>query len=78
MDFPAVAEAYVQGAWQVVDATLLAPRSSMIRIATGRDCADTAFMSTYGGTVELLDSQVTATVDGHLPGDDPRTLAVLG
>jgi transglutaminase-like putative cysteine protease len=78
MDFHAVTEAYVQGAWQVVDATLLAPRSSMIRIATGRDCADTAFLSTYGGTVELLDSQVTATVDGQLPGDDPRTLAVLG
>ena len=78
MDFHAVAEAYVQGAWQVVDATLLAPRSTMIRIATGRDCADTAFLSTYGGTVELLDSQVTATVDGQLPGDDPRTLAVLG
>ena len=47
MDFHAVAE-HVHGAWQVVDATLLAPRSSMIRIATGRDCADTAFLSTYG------------------------------
>ena len=78
MDFHAVAEAYVQGAWQIVDATLLAPRSSMIRIATGRDCADTAFLSTYGGPVELLDSHVTATVDGQLSGDDPRTLAALG
>ena len=48
--------------------------------ARGRSSAraDTAFLSTYGGTVELLDSQVTATVDGQLPGDDPRTLAVLG
>ena len=78
MDFHAVVEAHVGGAWQVVDATLLAPRSSMVRIATGRDCADTAFLSTYGGGVELLESWVTATVDGDLPGDDPRTLNQLG
>ena len=50
----------------------------MIRIATGRDCADTAFLSTYGGTVELIDSHVNATVDGELPGDDPRTIVALG
>jgi hypothetical protein len=29
----------------VVDATLLAPRASLVRIATGRDAADTAFLS---------------------------------
>ena len=78
MDFHAVVEAHVGGKWQVVDATLLAPRSSMVRIATGRDCADTAFLSTYGGVVELLESSVSATVDGNLPGDDPRAPAVLG
>ncbi len=78
MDFHAVVEAHIGGVWQVLDATLLAPRDSMVRIATGRDCADTAFLSTYGGTVELLESSVSATVDGELPGDDPRTLAVLG
>jgi transglutaminase-like putative cysteine protease len=77
MDFHAVVEAYVEAAWQVVDPTLLAPRSSMIRIATGRDSSDTAFLSTYGGTVELVDTQVTATVDGELPGDDPRSLVTL-
>jgi len=78
MDFHAVVEALVGGVWQVVDATLLAPRSSMVRIATGRDCADTAFLSTYGGAVELLESRVSATVAGDLPGDDPGTLVVLG
>ena len=31
------AEAWVDGAWRVVDATTLAPRSSLVRIATGRD-----------------------------------------
>jgi transglutaminase-like putative cysteine protease len=78
MDFHAVVEAHANGAWHVVDATLLAPRSTMLRIATGRDCADTAFLSTYGGSVELLESWVTATVAGDLPGDDPRELVTLG
>src|SRR6202167_6162522 len=70
MDFHAVAEALVGGQWRVVDATLLAPRASLIRIATGRDAADTAFMSTYGGAVELTGTEVTATIAGVLPSDD--------
>jgi transglutaminase-like putative cysteine protease len=40
MDFHAVAEAFVEGHWRVVDGTLLAPRESLVRIATGRDAAD--------------------------------------
>ena len=70
MDFHAVAEALVDGVWQVVDPTLLAPRSSLLRIATGRDAADTAFLSSYGGDVRLDVVAVTAVVDGDLPGDD--------
>jgi transglutaminase-like putative cysteine protease len=69
MDFHAVAEAYVAGAWHVVDATALAPRSTLLRISTGRDAADTAFLSSYGGAVSLDAMEVTATVD-ELPGDD--------
>lgn len=71
MDFHAVAEGLVDGAWHVVDATLLAPRSSLVRIATGRDAADTAFLSTYGGEVHFQSLEVTAVVDGDLPPDDP-------
>src|SRR3984957_14173396 len=78
MDFHAVAEALVGGQWRVVDATLLAPRASLIRIATGRDAADTAFMSTYGGAVELMDTEVTATIDGSLPSDDVNALVSIG
>jgi transglutaminase-like putative cysteine protease len=77
MDFHAVAEAVVDGQWRVVDATLLAPRSSLVRIATGRDAADTAFLSIYGGAADLLESYVTAVVDGDLPGDDVRDLVTL-
>jgi transglutaminase-like putative cysteine protease len=78
MDFHAVAEALVDGTWRVVDATLLAPRSSLIRIATGRDAADTAFLTVIGGTVDLVGIDVSAVVDGALPADDPRELVSLG
>jgi len=77
MDFHAVVEAFVDGAWTVVDATGLAPRASMLRIATGRDATDTAFLSSYGGQVVLQALTVTATVQGDLPTDDgvsPTTL----
>ena len=77
MDFHAVAEAAVDGWWRVADATLLAPRSTLVRIATGRDAADTAFLSSYGGAVELLSSEVTAVTDGPLPGDDINALVSL-
>src|SRR6202034_2955970 len=63
MDFHAVAEAAVDGYWRVVDATTLAPRSALVRIATGRDAADTAFLSTYGGAVDLVEMTVTAVID---------------
>ncbi len=74
MDFHAVAEALVDGQWHVVDATLLAPRAALVRIATGRDAADTAFLSTYGGAAGLAGIEVTAVTDGPLPGDDVTEL----
>lgn len=77
MDFHAVAEAYVEGGWHAVDSTLLAPRASMVRIATGRDAADTAFLSSYGGAVVLDDLTVTATVADDIPTDDVRDLVQL-
>lgn len=78
MDFHAVAEAFVEGGWYVVDATALAPRSSLVRIATGRDAADTAFMTTVGGIADLDWSRVSAVADNGLPTDDLDTLVVLG
>jgi transglutaminase-like putative cysteine protease len=77
MDFHAVAEAHVEGAWHVVDATTLAPRSSLVRIATGRDAADTAFLSSYGGDVVMAGTEILAIVDGELPGDDVHRLVTL-
>lgn len=77
MDFHAVAEAALGGKWYVVDATLLAPRASLVRISTGRDAADTAFLSSYRGNVELVDMDVLAIVDGSLPADDVKELVSL-
>jgi transglutaminase-like putative cysteine protease len=77
MDFHAVVEAWVDGAWRLVDATRLAPRQSLLRIATGRDAADTAFLTTHGGAVTLTGIEVTATA-GSLPADpDPAAVVVL-
>jgi len=77
MDFHAVVEAYVDARWHVVDATCLAPRSAMVRIATGRDAADTAFLTTTGGIINLTDMDVTAYTNGDLPADDVTAPAVL-
>ena len=62
MDFHAVAEAFHDGAWYVIDATRLANRRSLVRIATGRDAADCAFLSYHGGHVGLVHMRVDAWV----------------
>jgi transglutaminase-like putative cysteine protease len=76
MDFHAVVEADVDGVWKTVDATRLAPTSSLARICHGRDAADTAFLSLFGGQATLGRMTVTATVDGDLPApsDEPFPL----
>jgi transglutaminase-like putative cysteine protease len=76
MDFHAVVEAYVEGGWHVVDATNLAPRQSLLRISTGRDAADTAFLTNQRGDLELLSLEVLAIVD-ELPVDDGVSLVQL-
>ncbi|WP_420144539.1 transglutaminase-like domain-containing protein [Sphingobium sp.] len=48
-DFHAVVEVWLDGAWQLVDATRLAPVETMARIAVGRDATDIAFMTIFGG-----------------------------
>jgi transglutaminase-like putative cysteine protease len=69
MDFHAVAEALIDGEWHVVDATGLAPRQSLLRISTGRDAADIAFLTNHWANLTLLNLTVLAVVD-DLPVDD--------
>jgi transglutaminase-like putative cysteine protease len=83
MEYHAVCEAYLEqtpdggpGGWYVVDATGLAPRQSLLRVCTGRDAADTAFLTNYGGSVSLDGLQVTAVVD-HFGTDDGTSLVQL-
>lgn len=77
MDFHAVAEAFIDGGWYVIDPTLLAPRQSLVRIVTGRDAADTSFLANYGGHIAFENLTVTATVDPELPKDDVRQMVQL-
>jgi transglutaminase-like putative cysteine protease len=70
MDFHAVFEAFEDGRWCVHDATGLAPRSSLVRVVTGRDAADTAFADIATGIATLEAIEVTATVGSSLPPDD--------
>ncbi|SDB80302.1 Transglutaminase-like enzyme, putative cysteine protease [Raineyella antarctica] len=76
MEFHAVAEVWVDGRWLVLDPTDLAPRQAMVRIATGRDAADTAFLSSYGAGLSLRRYLVRAEVD-ELPVDDHVSPVVL-
>lgn len=77
MDFHAVAEVALDGHWCVVDATRLAPRASLVRIATGRDAADTAFLTVNAGRADLVALSVLAIVDPDLPVEDAGAIVHL-
>jgi hypothetical protein len=47
----------------------LAPRQTLVRISTGRDAADTAFLDNHDGSITLNSAVVRAVVDGDLPND---------
>ena len=77
MDFHAVFEAFHDERWYVYDATGLAPRQSLVRIATGRDAADAAFAAVTRGIVDLESLEVSATIAPALPLDDQQLLVEL-
>ena len=47
-DIHACFECYIGGTWMVFDATRLAHLNGLVRIAAGRDAADTAVASVFG------------------------------
>lgn len=77
MDFHAVVETAIDGNWWCWDATRLAPRPTLVRIATGRDAADIAFATTLSGQVELSTVEVGAVAPGNLPHDNHQRLVAL-
>ncbi len=50
-DFHACFEAYIDGNWIIFDSTKLAPLNGLIKIANGRDAADSAVASYFGNAV---------------------------
>jgi len=50
-DFHACFEAYLGNEWIIFDATKLAPINGLVKIATGRDAADTAIATIFGNVV---------------------------
>jgi transglutaminase-like putative cysteine protease len=77
MDFHLVVETALGGRWRVWDATRLAPRPSLIRIATGRDAADTALATTVAGLLTMPELLITAVAGGDLPIDDHQAFVEL-
>lgn len=47
-DMHAVMEVFLGGRWQLVDPTGMAPVDGLVRVATGLDAADIAFMTIFG------------------------------
>lgn len=67
-DFHACFEAYIGVRWIVFDATRLAPLNGLIKIAHGRDAADTAVASLFGNVSgELMQVEVACEDPGFVP-----------
>lgn len=64
-DFHACFEAYIGGRWLLFDATRLSPLNGFVKIATGRDAADTSIASMFGDIVNT-----STEVNCQLAGDD--------
>jgi transglutaminase-like putative cysteine protease len=47
-DMHVVTEVFLGGRWRMIDPTGLAPAEGVIRVATGRDAGDIAFMTIFG------------------------------
>ena len=64
MDFSAWFEAYLDGQWWAFDARNNTPRIGRILMATGRDAADVAFLTSFGGSTltkfEVVSDEVPA------------------
>jgi transglutaminase-like putative cysteine protease len=59
-DLHAVVEVWLGGRWWLADPTGLAPLDGLVRVATGRDAADVAFMNIFGNA-ELLEQSFHVT-----------------
>ena len=65
-DMHAVAEVYLGGRWRLIDATCKAPVEGLVRVATGLDAADIAFMTIFGKADLVSQSFVVNEMAGTL------------
>ena len=63
-DLHAVAEVYLGGRWWLIDATGMARTENLVRVATGRDAADIAFMTIFGSAALCEQHFKIARMDG--------------
>ncbi|KFL29509.1 hypothetical protein JP75_20780 [Devosia riboflavina] len=73
-DFHAVFEAYLGGRWYIFDATRLCSIDRLIKIAVGRDAADSAFATYYGQLSGPPKSITVRHVDGDREADEDWTV----
>ena len=59
-DMHAVAEVYLGGRWRLIDPTGKVPTDGIVRVATGLDAVDVAFMTIFGAA-ELLGQSFAVT-----------------
>ncbi|MBW4891583.1 transglutaminase family protein [Mucilaginibacter sp. HMF5004] len=81
-DFHACFEAFLGGEWVLFDATKLAPLNGMVKIATGRDAADTAIATIFGNiNCTAISANCALAADKFRPfyynGKTPRGLTYL-
>jgi len=77
-DFHAIFEAYLGGRWILFDATQLAPLTDVVRIATGKDAADTAFATIFGAVkMPRMDPAVQVLDEVPRVVEEPTQSAVV-
>ena len=82
MDFHAVVEAAIEASGAPWTPPRWPRARRLVRIATGRDASDTAFLTVQSGRADLVTMEVTATAEpacprttspASSPSPDPRT-----
>ena len=75
LDFHAVFECYLDGAWYLFDPTRKAALQGLVRIGVGRDAADAAFATIYGNAV-MTDMAVSIAPVEEVADEEPTVRAV--
>jgi transglutaminase-like putative cysteine protease len=70
-DMHALTEVYLDGRWRLIDPTGRAPMNGIIRVATGRDAGDIAFMTIFGDA-RLIAQTFSVTELATLPQAVPQ------